>query len=130
MGEPTAAEMAAMEQQMSDNHFGIVRAEVLAGNIGYLKIDSFAPADFAGTQRAIVDALGFVSDAKTLILDVRDNHGGSGDTVALLMSYLLDSKRLLLNKDLFAASPTRPTKTGPARRCPGDATARRDRYGS
>jgi len=98
MKEPTPSEMAAMEKQMATEHFGIVRAEVLEGNIGYLKIDSFAPAEFAGTQRAVVDAMSFVGDTSALILDLRDNHGGDGATVALLMSYLLDTKRLLLNE--------------------------------
>lgn len=97
-GEPTAAEQAAMEKELAREHFGFVRAEVLDGNIGYLKIDSFAPSEFAGTQRALIDAMGFVADTDGLILDVRGNHGGDGDTVALLMSYLLDTKRLLLNE--------------------------------
>jgi hypothetical protein len=106
MKEPTPAEMAAMEKQLASEHFGIVRAEVLEGNIGYLKIDSFAPAEFAGTQRAVVDAMSFVGDTSALILDLRDNHGGDGETVALLMSYLLDSKRLLLN-EYYRPSNTR-----------------------
>lgn len=98
VGEPTPAELAAMEQEAAGEHFGIVRAEVFEGNIGYVKIESFAAMDFAGTKRAIIDAMGFVGDTKALIFDVRDNHGGDGETVALLMSYLLDTKRLLLKE--------------------------------
>ena len=105
-GEPTAAEMKVMEQQMAGEHFGFVRAEILDGNIGYLKIDSFAPVDFPGTQRALVDAIGFVGDSAGLIIDVRDNHGGDGETVARLMSYLLDEKKLLLKEYWHATNKT------------------------
>jgi C-terminal processing protease CtpA/Prc len=105
-GEPSAAELAAMERQLANEHFGVVRAEILPGNIGYLRIDGFAPADFAGTQRAYVDAMGFVGDTKGLILDLRDNHGGDGQTAALLMSYLLDGKRLLLKEYWRATNKT------------------------
>jgi hypothetical protein len=93
---PTSAELAAMEKQEARRHFGFVHAEIFDGNIGYLRIDGFADALLPGTRRAVADAMSFVGDTDALILDARLNHGGDGDTVALLMSYLLDGKKLLL----------------------------------
>jgi hypothetical protein len=96
--EPTAAELAEMEREEARRHFGFVRAEILDGNIGYLKIDGFADAHLKGTPQAVQDAIGFVGDSDGLVLDLRENHGGDGETVALLMSYLLEHKHLLLQQ--------------------------------
>jgi hypothetical protein len=93
---PSAAQMAAMEKMEARRHFGFVRAEILDGNIGYLRIDGWADAQLPGTRRAVADAMSFVGDTDALIVDERFNHGGDGDTVALFMSYLLDGKKLLL----------------------------------
>jgi hypothetical protein len=93
---PSAGELAAMEREEARRHYGFVRAEILDGNIGYLRIDGFADGHLPGTRRAVADAMSFVGDSDALIIDERANHGGDGDTVALLMSYLLDGKKLLL----------------------------------
>ena len=57
----------------------------LPGNIGLLRIAKFEPAADAGPIAAA--AMRFVAGTDALIIDLRDNGGGYGDTVTLLASY-------------------------------------------
>lgn len=67
---------------------GFRRTDTLPGNVGLLDIAFFMrPAEHAG---ALESAMKQLQDADALILDMRENGGGSPETVALLMSYLLD----------------------------------------
>ncbi len=45
---PDPARMQAEIDMVARNNFDIPKAEVLGGNIGYLRINMFAPAPFAG----------------------------------------------------------------------------------
>jgi retinol-binding protein 3 len=73
------AERARME------NFGIKQVEVLDGNVGYLKITAFYRAN-EGSE-ALETAMNFVSHTDALILDFRNNGGGSTDTAIQLLSY-------------------------------------------
>lgn len=67
---------------------GFRRTEILPGNIGLLDIAFFMrPVEH---RDAIEAAMRTLQLADALILDMRDNGGGSPGTVALLVSYLLD----------------------------------------
>ena len=44
-------------------------------------LDGFAP-DVPESRQAIGEAMAFVKDTEALIVDLRDNHGGDGDTVS------------------------------------------------
>ena len=68
-------------------------ADILDGNIGYLRLDGFPPAS---RLAAVLDPL--MKDlvrVEALIVDLRDNRGGSPDGVAYLAGYLLPAKTLL-----------------------------------
>ena len=78
------------------NQFGVRRAEVLDGNVGYVEIVEFPTAQLPETAEAVRRAMATVAGTSGLILDLRDNHGGDGDTVAIWMSYLLPGRTLLL----------------------------------
>jgi hypothetical protein len=73
---------------------GVQRVEILPGNVGYLNITVFFRPNEAG--EAIADAMHMLRHADALILDSRDNVGGSPDTVALLTSYFFDTSGLPL----------------------------------
>lgn len=67
---------------------GFRRTEVLPGNIGLLEIAFFMrPVEH---RDALDAAMKQLHTADALILDMRENGGGSPATVALLISYLLD----------------------------------------
>jgi C-terminal processing protease CtpA/Prc len=67
---------------------GFRRTEILAGNIGLLDMAFFMrPVEH---RDALAAAMQTLQPAEALILDMRENGGGSPGTVALLVSYLLD----------------------------------------
>ena len=68
---------------------GFRRSEIIAGNIGVLDMAFFMrPIEH---QDALAAAMQTLQPADALILDLRENGGGSPGTVALLLGYLLDS---------------------------------------
>jgi hypothetical protein len=77
----------ASQQDFSLVNYGVRSAERLDGNIGYLRIDRFAPAREAGP--VLQAAIAMLSATEALIIDLRDNGGGHGDTTALLAGLLL-----------------------------------------
>jgi hypothetical protein len=83
------------ERARLDN-YGMKRAEILDGNVGYLQITAFYRAnEGAETLQA---AMNFVAHTDALILDLRNNGGGSSDTAIQLLSYFFnDPGRLLLS---------------------------------
>jgi hypothetical protein len=68
------------------SNFGFTKIEVLAGNIGMLRVDSFdyEPEPAMDTVAA---AMSFVAHTRALIVDLRANHGGEPTMVQLLASY-------------------------------------------
>lgn len=84
-------------------HFGFYKVERLAGNIGYLDIrpQIYAPA-IAGDVACA--AMNFVVDTYALIIDLRLNHGGSPEMIALLCSYLLATQPVHLNTIYWRAN--------------------------
>lgn len=83
--QPGIAEDNARALTALRSDFGVQRVEILDGNVGYLNLTSFYRPEEAG--RAISSAMGTLSHADALILDLRDNGGGSPDGVALFASY-------------------------------------------
>ncbi len=87
MAGPTPEEQQArMAAAMRRDNYCFRKVERLAGNVGYLKLDCFAPAELGGG--AAVAAMGFLAGSDALIFDLRDNGGGSPTMIQLLTSYL------------------------------------------
>ena len=82
------------------DNFGIHRVERLDGNIGYLDLRRVPVPENAGP--AIAAAMELVSGTYALIIDLRQNGGGSPDGVAFWCSYLLPEEPVHLN-DIFHA---------------------------
>ncbi|MEO8501638.1 MAG: S41 family peptidase [Vicinamibacteria bacterium] len=70
-------------------NFGMGRAEILDGNVGYLEITAFTGGDY---QDAVVDALRFLSRTDAVILDVRRNGGGASDMSHFIFSHFFGAK--------------------------------------
>jgi len=101
-GEPRdhEARRLAMRQRGRLDNFGIRRAERLDGNVGYLDVRRVAMPANAGP--AITAAMELVAGTYALLLDLRQNHGGSPEGVVFWCSYLLDERPTHLN-DIFHA---------------------------
>ena len=70
-----------------EHNFGLERAEILPGNIGYLEVTGFNGAP--GSDEAIAAALRFLERTDAMIIDVRRNGGGSGQMSHMLFSHFL-----------------------------------------
>lgn len=71
-------------------NFGFEKVEILAGNIGYIKLNFWQPLDWA--KPTIDAAMGFVANTDALIIDLTDNQGGYSPTDSYLASYFFDEK--------------------------------------
>ena len=85
---PPGAEDPNSPQDFSWVNYGVRTAERLDGNIGYLRIDRFAAARDAGP--VLQSAVAMLSATEALIVDLRNNGGGHGDTATFLAGLLLD----------------------------------------
>lgn len=81
--DPSIAALHAREH----NH-GIEDLKVLEGNIRYMRLTGF-PWVAGTTARAIDDAARFLSGGDAVIVDVRNNGGGSAESVQRFVSYFL-----------------------------------------
>ena len=93
-------------QQIADDvrfyrsvNFGIEKEMRLGGNVGYLDVRGFPPAEMMGDTLAAV--MKVVSNTEGLIIDLRANGGGSPSGVALLASYFLSTSPPVHINDIF-----------------------------
>jgi hypothetical protein len=86
--EPTPAEKEHARAFDLANGHGIRSGRRLPGNIGYVDLAYFSPDPDAGT--ALAAAMQLVSGTDALILDLRRNGGGSGETATALLSYFFE----------------------------------------
>jgi hypothetical protein len=94
-GPPPADQQARFAAESRRDNYCFHKVEHLAGNVGYLKLDCFAPAELGGG--AAVAAMGFLAGSDALIFDLRDNGGGSPTMIQLLTSYLVGGEPTHLN---------------------------------
>lgn len=86
-------------QWVHSDNFGLQKIEYLAGNIDYIDIRYFAPANLAG--HVAVAAMKFLARCEALIFDLRQCGGGDPYMVQLFQSYLFDEHqkpKLLLTR--------------------------------
>jgi tetratricopeptide (TPR) repeat protein len=70
-----------------DEHLGFSRLEWLPGRVGYLDLRRFYPIS---ESKEIVDgAMDFLSSADAVIIDLRNNPGGAGESLPYLCSFFL-----------------------------------------
>jgi hypothetical protein len=79
------AKKASEQQWMRQANFGFARAEILAGNVGYLDIRRFMPPDAAGDTLA--GTMAFLANADAVIVDVRNCTGGSAHMMPFFAAY-------------------------------------------
>ncbi len=96
-GPPSAANRLRAARE---NRYGFGKSEILPGNIGYLEIRGFGSwvPEARDTVARILSAL---ADADALIIDLRQNGGGSPEAVAFVSSYLFGDQPVHLNSLYF-----------------------------
>ncbi|HZT44464.1 MAG TPA: S41 family peptidase [Chthonomonadaceae bacterium] len=92
---PSAEAEKRFWQIAAAHNFEFEKVERMNGNVGYLKFNAFVPPDMAGETAAA--AMNFLSNTNALIIDLRENHGGEPDMIALLCSYLFGPEPVHLN---------------------------------
>jgi hypothetical protein len=68
---------------------GVTRADILAGNVGYIEVVGFPN----GASDPVDRAMAALQKTRALIVDVRENRGGSPDSVSYLVSYFVGSAK-------------------------------------
>jgi len=89
-----AAEEARNRMERFSN-YAFREVKILPGNLGYLKFDGFRASQ--GAFAVAVGAMAFLANCDALIVDLRDNGGGSGEMIQLLSSYFFDGDPKHLN---------------------------------
>jgi hypothetical protein len=96
--EPTAEEIEQFKTFLRQTNYGFEKVERLPGNVGYLDLRGFNPAEFAADTGAA--AMSFLANTDALIVDLRRNGGGDPAMVAFLTSYIFGAEPVHLN-DLY-----------------------------
>jgi hypothetical protein len=110
-GDPSDDDTARMKAQLERMNCGFVKTERLDGNIGYMKVDVFAPVDVCGaTATAAFAALG---DVDAVIFDLRGNGGGTPEMVTYVESYLFAKRTHFYDLYTRDDNKTTPSWTNP-----------------
>lgn len=80
-----AKHIAELRPAMASESYGISRVQLLPGNVGYLDLRGFGPAEVVGA--AYDSAVSLLAGTSALILDLRQSGGGEPDGVAYLVSH-------------------------------------------
>jgi len=80
--------VAEERELMARVNFGFEKVERMRGNVGYIDIRGFVPPVFGGETATA--AMSFVANTDALIIDLRQNGGGTPAMVAYVLSYLFD----------------------------------------
>jgi hypothetical protein len=104
--EPSPEEKEMRRKQAERANCGFVKAEILSGNIGYLKFNFFANPEFCAPTA--IAAMNFLSHVNAIIFDLRDNGGGDPDMIALISTYLF--KRPTHLNDLYNRKEDKTTQ--------------------
>lgn len=88
-GQPGGGEAAWLASLARDN-YGFREVSILPGNIGYIDMRSFAPAQVGGDTA--LAALNFVENTDAVIFDMRQNTGGAPSMVQFIISHFLDPR--------------------------------------
>jgi hypothetical protein len=103
-GKADAAEGAYWRQMALRTNHGLIDQQILPGNIRYLRIDTFHWIDDE-TGLAYDAAMRFLKDADAVVIDLRNNGGGSHGAVRYLVSHFLAPQTLELSFLEGSAAP-------------------------
>jgi hypothetical protein len=110
---PMTAEMRARsrERMLAQNCF-FQTIETLPHNVGYVRLNGFPDASVC--QETTHRAMASVNNVDALIVDLRDNGGGFGDTALQIAGYLFDRPAYLYDPRPHSPVPTHTASPIPA----------------
>jgi len=88
--QPNAEERARFLENARRGNHGFNKVERLPGNVGYLELFGFSGFPEAG--ETAVAAMNFLANTDALIIDLRQNGGGSPAMIGLITSYLFEDR--------------------------------------
>lgn len=97
--------MPSSYDHIAQDNYSFKKMENLKGNIAYIKFNRFIPPSYSGSL--ITSAMLFAANSDAVIIDLRDNIGGSPDTVAMLAGFFLSEPTLLIVNYTRAADTKR-----------------------
>ena len=77
------------------NNYFFKEVKILEGNIGYLDFRKFREPEYG--IETVVSAMGFLSNTDAIIIDLRNNGGGSPNMVQFICSYFFKDESVHLN---------------------------------
>ncbi|PSR54505.1 hypothetical protein AHMF7605_13795 [Adhaeribacter arboris] len=89
--KPTSEDIKQAKRYWKENNYMFKRAEVLPGNIDYLPLNLFVD-DIEAAKPTITAAFKFLYHTTALIIDLRENMGGSPEMVSQIESYFLKKR--------------------------------------
>jgi len=90
------------------DNFGFKEVKIMEGNVGYLNLTAFYDTEYGGETAAA--AMTLLSNASALIVDLRQNGGGSPAMIQLISSYLFGPEPVHLN-NFYTRSSKEPKQT-------------------
>ena len=85
--------MPSSYDHLAKDNYAFEKLEHLNGNIAYIKFNRFIPPAYTGSL--ISSAMLFAANSDAVIIDLRDNFGGSPDTVAMLAGFFMKEPTIL-----------------------------------
>ncbi len=82
-------------EEMEQQKFGFETVKMLEGRVGYLDLRAFMETEFAA--EAAHRAMRRLTNTDAMIIDLRENSGGSPSMIQLLSSYFFDREPVHLN---------------------------------
>ncbi|MEO7767866.1 MAG: S41 family peptidase [Ferruginibacter sp.] len=89
--KPSEEEVNRTKKYWKENNYAFSKLEILPGNIGYFPFNVFVD-DIESAKPTISSALRFLSNTSAIIIDLRENYGGSPAMVSQIESFFFKEK--------------------------------------
>ena len=94
-GKPSEQERQGIRNYGEAINYGFEKVERLSGNIGYIRLNIFFPAEYGGDTAVAV--MKVVAGTESLIIDLRGNDGGQPGMIAFVASYFFPPEPVQLS---------------------------------
>ncbi|MFT4602188.1 MAG: C-terminal processing protease CtpA/Prc, partial [Arenicella sp.] len=99
--------MPSSYDHFANQNYFFEKMEHLKGNIAYIKFNRFIPPANAGSL--VVASMLFAANSEAVIIDLRENFGGSPQTAAMIAGFFMKEPTLLNINDVRATGERNET---------------------